>query len=111
MYNEYVYIFSNLCIYIYTEIVLGTNIIVTGDVTKKLSESHPTVIIMNHTSVFDWIYLLCVIQRIGSIADFKVIMDSQQSKNIPIFGMILHFNNVVIALYFRLDISNGSVYF
>ena len=65
--------------------MLGIKIFITGDVKKKLNQNKPIVIILNHRTRFDWLFLSSLLLRIGSLQKEKIIL-KDSLKYIPLFG-------------------------
>ena len=71
--------------FLYTEIVSGIKVVVSGNVAKKLSGSRPTLIIMNHRCRFDWFFMWCYMLRRGSFTKERIFLKSGLAK-IPFAG-------------------------
>ena len=68
----------------------GVKIVISGDVTKELSKTRPTLIIMNHRCRFDWLFLWCFLLRRGSLTKERIILKKGIAK-IPFFGWAMDF--------------------
>lgn len=65
------------------EIMFGIKIRIFGSSTKFKRRS---MIIMNHVSHFDWLYLWSVVDRQGDLTFWKAITKTLPVKSIPIIG-------------------------
>lgn len=66
------------------ELAFGVKVKISGDL-KPLSG--PCLIIMNHRTRFDWLFLWSYLIRVGNLRHHKIIL-KQSLKKIPLFGRI-----------------------
>ena len=64
------------------ELVYGVKIVISGDLTQLES---PNLLIMNHRTRFDWLFLWSYLIRKGSLHREKIIL-KKQLKHIPGLG-------------------------
>ena len=67
------------------ELILRTKIVITGSIDTILSTEVPTVIILNHRTRFDWLYLYAFLARLGSLENHRIILKSSL-KRVPVCG-------------------------
>ena len=65
-----------------TELVFGVKVKIAGDLQPIKG---PCLIVMNHRTRFDWMFLWCYLIRSGDLCTHKVILKSSLKK-IPGFG-------------------------
>ena len=65
-----------------TEVVFGVKVKICGDL-KRLEG--PCLIILNHRTRFDWLFLWSFILRMGNLTKHKIIL-KKSLKKIPPFG-------------------------
>lgn len=65
-----------------TELVFGVRVKICGD--QKLLEG-PCLIIMNHRTRFDWLFLWSYMIRMGDLRKHKIVL-KQSLRKIPLFG-------------------------
>ncbi len=76
------YMHVTTVLFICTEVVFGVKVRICGDL-KRLKG--PCLIILNHRTRFDWLFLWCFMIRMGDLNKHKIIL-KKQLKTIPIFG-------------------------
>ncbi len=60
---------------------------ISGDVTKKLNSSRPTLFVMNHTSRIDWLFVSSLFIRLSSLHNKKVVTNYKSDVSSgPFFG-------------------------
>ena len=67
------------------ELVFGIKVIISGDIKRSINKDRPTIIILNHRTRFDWLFLACFMARLGSLTHEKIILKTSL-KHVPIFG-------------------------
>ena len=67
------------------ELVCGIKIVICGDVKTSLASAHPTIIIMNQRTMFDWLFLYSLLIRVGCLQRERVIL-KRDLKQVPFFG-------------------------
>ena len=77
----------------FTELVFGVRVKICGD-QKPLDG--PCLIIMNHRTRFDWLFLWSYMIRMGDLRHHKIIL-KQSLKKIPLFGMLAHTVSLILT--------------
>lgn len=67
-----------------SEVIFGVQVKISGNV-KKLEG--PCLLIMNHRTRFDWMFVWCYLMRVGDLQKFKIVL-KESLKNIPIVGQL-----------------------
>ena len=65
-----------------SELVYGVKVTIAGDLSHLQS---PCLIIVNHRTRFDWLFLWCYLLRKGNLSRMKIILSKKQ-KHLPLFG-------------------------
>ena len=65
-----------------SELVYGVKVTIAGDLSQLQS---PCLIILNHRTRFDWLFLWCYLLRKGNLCWGKIIL-KKQLKHVPGFG-------------------------
>lgn len=94
------------------ELVFGVHVKICGD-GKKVQG--PCLLIMNHRTRFDWMFLWCYLLRMGDLYKLKIVL-KESIKKIPVLGNSWHIKIVCMYLSFpfppyRLDTAIFVVYF
>lgn len=76
------------------ELVFGVRVKICGD-QKHLDG--PCLIIMNHRTRFDWLFLWSYMIRMGNLRHHKIIL-KQSLKKIPLFGMLAWYQEWLTCL-------------
>ncbi len=64
------------------EVVFGVKVKICGD-GKKLQG--PCLLIMNHRTRFDWMFIWCYLIRMGDLRNLKIVLKESMRK-VPVVG-------------------------
>jgi len=64
------------------EVVFGVQVRICGD-GRKLKG--PCLLIMNHRTRFDWMFLWCYLVRMGDLQNIKIVL-KESLRNVPLLG-------------------------
>lgn len=67
-----------------SEVIFGVQVKISGNV-KKLEG--PCLLIMNHRTRFDWMFVWCYLMRVGDLQKLKIVL-KESLKNIPVVGQL-----------------------